>query len=132
LALGELILETNGKTTGIRVLSEGKLEVSYQGNGKLLGVEANEMYTAIFTPQPTGGFTIEANGLVVSREGDALTVKVIGVQRPTGAGFKASNRGGTIQHSASPKLARLNSVATSWEAETDEAGNYHLKVWEWK
>jgi len=33
---------------------------------------------------------------------------------------------------ASPKLARLNSVALVYEYEVDENGNAHVKGWEWK
>jgi len=132
MALGELIQEGSGKITGVRVLSDGKLEISNQGSGKLLGIECNEMYTAVSTPQPGGGFTLEANGVIMTKDGDAVVVKISGVGRPTGAGFKASYRGGAISQTASPRLARLNNSTVSWETETDEAGNYRLKVWEWK
>lgn len=132
MALGELVLESNGKITGIRVLSDGKLEVSYQGSGKLLGVEAAEFYTAVSSSQPGGASLLEGNGILSTRNGDSAFIKFSGVGRSTGAGFKGNLRGGTVWQTSSPKLSKLNNAASSWEVEVDETGNYHLKVWEWK
>jgi hypothetical protein len=130
---GELLATEKGKVTGVRVLGEGRLEYSYQGIGKLLGVDAMSVYTATGTMQPGGVINFEANGVVSTIEGDAVTVKIWGVNRSTGLGFKASGRGGAITQTMSPKLAaRLNNVPNAWEVETDEAGDYQLKVWEWK
>jgi hypothetical protein len=130
---GELLAVENGKVTGVRVLGGGKLEYSYQGIGKLLGVDAMSTYTALGTMQPDGVMIFEANGVVRTIEGDALTVKIWGVNYPKGLGFKASGRGGAITQTISPKLtSRLNNTPNVWEAETDEAGDYQLKVWEWK
>ncbi|MGI0130314.1 MAG: hypothetical protein ACREEC_09235 [Thermoplasmata archaeon] len=47
MALGEVIHESSGKFAGVRVLPDGKLEASFQGGGKLLGVEVTEMYTGV-------------------------------------------------------------------------------------
>ena len=41
-------------------------------------------------------------------------------------------RGALYVQTASPKLARLNSVALVYEYEVDENGNAHGKAWEWK
>ena len=38
--LGELIGEFKGKNIGWRVLSDGKIETTAQGMGKILGVDA--------------------------------------------------------------------------------------------
>jgi hypothetical protein len=132
MALGQLVLEESGKITGTRVLPEGKMEQSFQGSGKLLGMDFNSFYTAISTPQPGGVLLFEANGIGITKEGDTITFKIFGVTRLTGAGFKGTIRGGTINQTASPKLANLNNAVTCWEVEVDEPGNYHLKIWEWK
>lgn len=43
-----------------------------------------------------------------------------------------SYRGALFYSTASPSLARLNSVATVFEFEVDAEGNTHTKSWEWK
>src|SRR6266852_2576676 len=126
MALGQLVLEENGKITGTRVLPEGKTEQAFQGNGKLLGIDFNSFYTAIATPQPGGVLLFEANGLGITKGGDNITFKIFGVTRLAGTGFKGTIRGGTINLTASPKLASLNNAVTCWEVEVDEPGNYHL------
>jgi hypothetical protein len=129
---GELSAIENGKVTGVRVVGDGKVEYSYQGRGNILGFDVMSMYTAIGTIQPGGVIVFEANGVVSTLDGDVITVKIWGVNRPTGAGLKASSRGGAITKTSSAKLAKLDNAPNVWEAEIDEAGNYQLKVWEWK
>jgi hypothetical protein len=132
MGLGELAFEESGKTAGIRVLPDGKLEPTYQGTGKLFGTDYSSVYTGVATPQPGGTLTAEFNGVCITKDGDSVGVKAFGRGRPTGTGYKASWRGGVIWQSTSPKFARLNEVPGVWELDSDEAGNYHLKVWEWK
>jgi hypothetical protein len=129
---GELLATENGKIIVVRVLGDGKLEYSYQGMGKLLGIHSTSMYTAVATMHP-GALVFEANGVVTTMEGDAVTVKIWGINRSTGPGLRASGRGGAITKTRSSRLAaRLNNIPNVWEVEVDEAGTYQLKVWEWK
>lgn len=132
MAIGEYIQESKGKVTAVRVLENGKLEASYQATGKLLGVEVNEFYTAIITSQPGGALYMEGNGIITSSAGDSEVLKFQGRGRSTGAGFKASYRGSTFGQSASPRFAKLVNLMTVWEVDIDEAGNFLLKIWEWK
>lgn len=132
MAIGEYIQESKGKVTALRVLENGKLEASYQASGKLLGVEVSEFYTAIIAPQPGGSLFMEGNGIITSNDGDSETLKFQGMGRSTGAGFKASYRGSTFAQTASPKFAKLLNIMTVWEVDVDEAGNFLLKIWEWK
>ena len=56
MALGEALGEGRGKITNIRVLPDGKIEVSQQGTGKLLGSEIIsdvETYWTIMRPNGT-------------------------------------------------------------------------------
>ena len=132
MAIGEYIQESKGKVTALRVLEDGKLEASYQASGKLLGVEVSEFYTAIITPQPGGVLIMEGNGFITSNEGDSEVLKFQGIGRATGAGFKASYRGSTFAQAASPRFAKLLNEMTVWEVDVDEAGNFFLRIWEWK
>ncbi len=134
--LGEIIAESSGKITGVRVLSaEGpvpELEVSLQGRGTLLGQEMTSFITYVQTIRPSGELYGEAQEVVMTADGDMATWTGFGVGRSTGKGSAASSRGAGSFQTASEKLARLNGVATVVEYELDEAGNYYYKEWEWK
>ena len=53
--LGEMIGEFKGKVSGIRVLPEGKMELSQQGMGKIMGFDASIVTTGVTSPMPNGG-----------------------------------------------------------------------------
>jgi hypothetical protein len=131
MAVGDLAFDETGKFSGIRALPEGKVEATYVGTGKLFGVDYSSIYTGIATPH--GGTLIaEFDGTCITKDGDTVGVWAHGRGRPTGDGLKASWRGGVIWRASSPKFARLNNVPGVWELDIDEAGNFRLKVWEWK
>ena len=132
MAIGEYIQESKGKVTAVRVLADAKLEASYQASGKLLGVEVSEFYTAIISPQPGGALFMEGNGIITSKDGDSELLKFQGIGHATGAGFKANYRGSTFAQTASPRFAKLIDIMTVWEVDVDEAGNFLLRIWEWK
>lgn len=132
--LGEQIGETHGKRTARRVVStEGggfKVEVSFEGTSKLLGLEMIEIGTYTSGPRPDGSLFGEGQGVVVSAEGDSATWKGQGVGK-FGAGGTVSYRGAVYYTTSSPKLSRLNAVAAVFEFEVDAQGNTHGKLWEW-
>ena len=134
--LGEMIVSERGKITGMRVLpSEGpnpKVEVSFQGNGKLLGVEHTEMGTYHSVLTPAGVFHGYGQGIIMTKDGETVTWTGEGVGKPKGQGTAASWRGAIYYQTSSQRLARLNSVAAVFEFEVDENGNTDSKVWEWK
>jgi hypothetical protein len=53
----------------------------------------------------------------------------VGKLLPGGA---VSYRGALYYSMASPKLARLNTIAGVFEYDVDANGNTHTKTWEWK
>jgi len=130
--IGDLIGEFKGKTTGVRVLSEGKVETSDQGSGKILGIEATIMDTGVGTPMPNGVLMGEANGIINTVDGEAVMIKISGIGWSTGKGWKVSYRGASFHMTQSQKLARLNKVVGVFEYESDENGNWQVKIWEWK
>jgi hypothetical protein len=132
--LGEQIGEETGKVTVRRVISvDGgtKVEVSVQGTGKLLGVETRNTVTYCAGIRPDGTLYGEAQGLVVGKGGEQATFKAHGVGRLLEGGA-VSYRGASYYYSDSPKLRRLNAVATLFEYEADADGNTKSKLWEWK
>jgi hypothetical protein len=132
--LGEQIGESRGKRTGRRALSADtgfKVEVSFEESGKMLGMDVNGFGAYTAAPRPDGTLYGEGQGVIMSRDGDMATWKGAGVGRFVGGGA-VSYRGALYYNTASPKLARLNSVAVVFEYEVDAEGNTHTKSWEWK
>jgi hypothetical protein len=134
--LGEMIGEEQGRITGIRVLpSEGqnpRMEVSFQANGQLVGVETTTMGTYISTLMPNGVFNGVGQGVVMSKDGDMATWTGTGVGKPTGKGSAASWRGSLCYQTSSQRLAGLSKIVTVFEYEVDENGATAAKLWEWK
>ena len=133
--LGELLGEESGQTTGIRVLpSEGAMptvEVSFQASGTLVGVGTTDMGTYSSVVRPDGTLHGVGQGVIMTSDGEMATWSGEGVGRFTGRGTAVSWRGAIYYQTASPKLARLNSVAALFEYEVDENGKTQAKLWEW-
>jgi hypothetical protein len=125
--LGEQIGESRGKRTGRRALaaeSGFKVEVSFEDSGKMLGMEMNDVGTYVAVPRPDGTLYGEGQGVVMTRDGEMATWKGQGVGRFVGGGA-VSYRGALYYSTASPKLARLNTIAAVFEFEVDANGNTH-------
>jgi len=133
--LGEMLGETQGKITGNRVLpSEGptpKIESSYQGSGRILGVEVTDMGTFWSIFRKEGVLYGEGQGVVMTRDGEMATWKGQGLGRIKGRSTAVSWRGSVLFQTSSQRLARLGSVAVNFEFEVDEDGNTYVKIWEW-
>jgi hypothetical protein len=134
--LGEMIGEGKGKITSVRVLPfEGtgpRLEVSFQGAGKLLEQEITEVGTYISMLTPHGVLHGAGQGLITTKNGEIATWTGIGVGRPTGHGMAASWRGSICYQTSSNHLSGLNQISAVFEYEVDENGNTVEKLWEWK
>ena len=132
--LGEMVVELRGKRTGRRVLSVDngfKVEVAFESTGKMLGIDVMEVGTYWSESRPDGSLYGEGHGVVIGADGNSATWKGQGVGRFVEGGA-VSYRGAIYYSTASPKLARLNSVAAVFEFEVDAEGNTHSKLWEWK
>ena len=133
--LGEQIGEGLGKRTGRRLLSvdggQFKVEVSFEGNGKLLGVDVNEIGTYWAESLSSGGLYGEGQGVVLAADGSVATWKG-GGEGKFGAGGAVGYRGAIYYSSASPSFARLNGAAVVFEFDVDAEGNTSSRIWEWK
>jgi len=131
--LGELIYQGSGKRIVRRVLSSEpvKVEVTFEGPGKVLGIDAMEIGTYTSVIRSDGTIYGEGAGVLMTTAGDSITWKGAGVGTFKERGA-VSYRGAVYYHTASPKLSRLNTVAGVFEFESDESGNIQSKVWEWK
>jgi hypothetical protein len=134
--LGNKINELTGKLTGTRVLPAAgggiTVEVSFAGQGKLLGVDTLEIGTYESGMTPAGVLNGKGQGLVRSDAGDVLMWTGTGVGKPTGKGLAASWRYTWIMQTASQRWLSLNGVVGVGEWEVDENGNGKGQMWEWK
>lgn len=130
--LGDLIGEFNGKTILNRILSEGKLESTDQGTGKILGIDATLISTGVLTPMPNGIFMGEGNGQITTQDGDVVVLKISGIGWFTGKWGKVSFRGSTFHMAQSQNFMRLNRVVGLWEYDADENSEWIFRLWEWK
>lgn len=134
--LGEKIGETQGKITGVRVIQgpdgQPRVETSFQGSGKVYGVETSELgsYTAQLTP--AGVLQGEGQGVVMTKDGEGYSWRAHGVGRPTGKGMAAHWSASLVFQTTSQKLARLNGVLGVVEWDVDENGNAKGSLHEWK
>ena len=131
MALGELLGEAHGKVAGLRALENGRIEVSLQGAGKLLGSDIADV-TSFWSEMRTNG-TAYGEGYSVQMSNDGIAEwKGSGVGKPTGPGAWKYSYGGIYKKATSPKWARLLDIYTVGEYEADANGTYRWKLWEWK
>jgi hypothetical protein len=127
--LGELIGEFTGKNIVYRVLPDGKIETTNQGTGKLLGMTAFVMSTAV-SSMANGVFMGEVNSLITTIDGNTVMLKGNAVSWQGEKG--GVTRAASIQTTQAEKLIRLAKAVLVHEYETGEMGNWVGKIWEWK
>jgi hypothetical protein len=135
--LGEKLYDITGKVTGQRVVAAATpgdvlLEVSFQGVGKVLGVDTLETGTYICRMKAPGVLVGEGQGLSLTADGEAVTWQGTGIGKPTGKGLAASWRGAVSYCTPSQKLAQLNAMAVVFEWDVDADGNTRGATWQWK
>lgn len=133
--LGDVIHEVTGNKVGWRVLPPDglgpRMEISYQGTGKLLGVETVETGTYTAVARPNGTFFADSQGISIASDGGIISWTSQGIGTPDGNGV-VSYRGAVFFQSTSPKFARLGTVTGISEFEVREDGPLSGKVLEWK
>jgi hypothetical protein len=125
----ELIGEFKGKNTVYRVLPDGLMEVSAQGSGKLLGVDAVVLSTSLGVME-NGIFNGEVNSVITTMDGQTLTMQAYAVGYPQGNG--GVSRAASTQTTQSKKFMHLNKAILMSEFVTDMTDNWVGKIWEWK
>jgi hypothetical protein len=124
-----LIGEFKGKNTVYRVLPDGMMEVSGQGTGKILGLDAFLATTSIGV-MDGGVFSGEVNTSITTMQGDTLLMKAIVIGYPSGNG--GVSRGASLQTTTSEKLMELNKAILLHEYMTDMLDAWSGKIWQWK
>lgn len=135
--LGDKLYDLMATVSGQRVLpgdapGDVKIEVSFQGTGKISGIDTIESGTYEAGMKAPGVLLGKGRGLSLTKDGDAVTWNGMGIGRPTGKGMAASWRGSIYYTTHSQKLVRLNGTAAVFEWDVDENGNAKGTTWEWK
>jgi hypothetical protein len=126
---GELVGEFSGKNTVNRVLPDGKTELTNQGVGKILGMDAFMMSTAV-TMVVNGVYLSEVNTIITTSDGSSVFLKGNAVSWASEKG--GVTRAASIQTSQSEKFMGLAKKVLLHEYETDMMNNWVGKIWEWK
>ena len=129
--LGEKIDDLKAQVTGLRVLQGGVIETSFQGQGKILGVDCKEMGTYASEMTAHGVLNGHGQGMAQSPHGAVMTWRGSGVGWPNEKGG-TTFRYSLVMQTSSPKWARLNKVVGVGEWDTDAEGHGHAALWEWK
>lgn len=136
--LGDKIWEGSGRTTGMRILPGDdfryvKLEISIEGTGKTLGVDATNIGTFTTFERVPGQMYAEGQGIVMTSDGESVIWNGHGVGHPSGDGLGVSIRYSiAFQAGQAGKLAALNSVLGVGEFESKGDGSWTDKNFEWK
>jgi hypothetical protein len=125
----ELIGEFKGKNTVYRVLPNGVLEVSGQGTGKIMGVDAMMLTTSIGV-MDAGIFSGDVNSSISTMDGQTITMQAHAIGYPSGNG--GLSRGASVQTATSEKFLALNKAILLHEYQTDMTDNWTGKIWMWK
>ena len=107
--LGEQIGETHGKRIVRRMLSSDpvRVEVSFEDNGKMLGIGVNGFGTYTSQLRTDGTLLGEGEGTYITQDGEVLTWRGSGLGKLKEGGA-VSYRGILYYRTTSQKLARLN------------------------
>lgn len=125
-------MEGQWKITGMRVLEDKRIEISFQESGKILGVEFSSVATVTTAAGHNGTVYGEGQAIITTKDGETVSWKGIGIGKPKRQGLAISYRGAKAFQTSSQKLAKLNSMMIIFEADADENGVGWHKHWEWK
>lgn len=130
--IGEKLGEASGQITGIRVLPDGKMEISFQGRGMLLGYETTEAGTYEQTMPRPGIFHADGRTVGMTADGSMFVWKGSAVGKPSGPAPAVKFAIGASFVEATGDLERLMEVFGVIEFEGDAERNYHWIAYEWK
>jgi hypothetical protein len=133
--LGDKLGDSKGKVKARRVLGNTgggpKMETSFEGSGKLLGVKETEVATYWAVMRPDGTLYGEGQGIITGAGGEMATWvgQGVGTIKKNGS---VSYRGAVYYQTSAQAWMRLNSVAAVFEFDVDGQGNTRAQLWEWK
>jgi hypothetical protein len=133
--LGEQLGQASGKVTGIRVIPtdgpETKLEISFQGTGKMLGLDIMNIGTYRQVVGDDGVIRGDGEVVVITADGQSAHWVGFGVGHPTGPSPKSHFAVCGYFKEASEQFRQLTRVANVVEYEVPEDSEFRGEMWEW-
>ena len=129
--LGELINEEQGKVVVRRILPTGSVEVTFESEGTLVGVNIRNMGTYTSDIRSDGTLYGEGQGIIRGENGEIVTWKGQGVGEIKASG-EVSYVGSLFYQTQAEGLLGLNKLVGVFEYEVDAEGNTSTKTHEWK
>ncbi len=129
--LGELINEEQGNVVLRRVLPTGSVEVTFESEGTLAGVNIRNMGTYSSDIRSDGTLRGEGQGICRGENGEIVTWKGQGVGELKASG-EVSYVGSLFYETQAEGLLGLNKLVGVFEYEVDAEGNTSTKTYEWK
>ena len=133
--LGELLGSEQGHTTGRRVLPVDdfryvKLEVSFESETEILGVQGQNIGTFTVFERGPGQMYAEGHGIIMTADGGGV------IWNGHGVGHASADGGMVIAASiacqtTNEKLAQLNESLVVLEHHSHADGHLHSEFWAW-
>jgi hypothetical protein len=130
--LGDLIFEEKGKVTSRRVMDATTIEVSFEAQIKLKGIDEANMGTYTSTMMSDGSMYGQGQGIVMSNDDQMISWRGNGIGRFTQDGRIRFAGSIYLATQSTGNLASLNNTVVVFEHEGDMQGNLSSKGWEWK
>lgn len=136
--LGELIAQSHGQITSTRILplspvGEVRMESTFIGTGRLLGVEITDVGTFVQTLRIDGVLYVdEGYVLMTGPQGEVAHLSGFALGKPVGSQPCAHFASCGVMRTTAPAWKRLNEVAIVSEYDVDSQGHFSVKCWEWK
>lgn len=136
--LGDKLWEGAGGTLGTRVLPGDdfryvKLELTIEGRGRLLGMEAGNTGTFTAFERVSGQMYAQGQGILTTSDGASAIWNGHGVGRPTGDGMGIALRYAVaVQADPAGPLAALNGALMVGEFESAADGSWTDSGWAWQ
>lgn len=132
-SMGRLLYETHGKSVGMKVLPDGRIERTFMARGTR--DQDREEYTTTWTITlqlaPDGTVHGELNGFFITASREIVRYVGMGNGLMNADGSMAMR--GTVSYlNPTGKYARYSGMTVVWEFEVDKEGNMNNKGWEWK
>lgn len=132
--LGDKVGELSGEMTGLRILETSPApvaEISFRGEGHLLGVDTQEMGTYTSEMRADGTMLGEGRGVSMGAGGEVATWRGNGVGVPTGEGMGAKWRGAIYYETSVEAWAKLNAIAVVYEFDVAADGKLIATTFAW-
>ena len=132
--LGKEVAHEVGQQTSVRILTDPAkgpvMEVSFAGQGTLLGVHVQDLGTYESWLEPDGSLRGTGRGVTMGEDGEMASWEAVGVGHRRDDG-SSSFRGSLTYRSQTTRLSELNGHCCVFEFDTDPGGKTEARLNFW-